>query len=79
MTPAKLRLAMAAMGNPETRIGALCKELGISSQTLYRHVAPDGQRFLVRLAPQPEGSLGLQVTLHWALGLAGSGSGGRED
>ena len=43
MTPAKLRLAMAAMGNPETRIGALCKELGISSQTLYRHVAPDGQ------------------------------------
>jgi len=43
MTPAKLRLAMAAMGNPETKVGALCKELGISSQTLYRHVAPDGQ------------------------------------
>lgn len=43
MTPAKIRLAMAAMGNPETRIGTLCKELGISSQTLYRHVAPDGQ------------------------------------
>lgn len=43
MTPAKLRLAMAAMGNPETHIGALCKELGISSQTLYRHVSPDGQ------------------------------------
>ncbi len=43
MTPAKLRLAIAAMGNPETRIGALCKEAGISSQTLYRHVAPDGQ------------------------------------
>lgn len=43
MTPAKLRLAMAAMGSPETRIAALCKELGISSQTLYRYVAPDGQ------------------------------------
>lgn len=43
MTPAKLRLAMAAMGIPETRIGALCKELGVSSQTLYRHVAPDGK------------------------------------
>ncbi len=43
MTPAKLRLAMAAMGKPETRIRALCKELGVSSQTLYRHVAPDGR------------------------------------
>jgi DNA invertase Pin-like site-specific DNA recombinase len=43
MTPAKLRLAMAAMGNPETQVGALCKELGISSQTLYRHVSPDGK------------------------------------
>jgi DNA invertase Pin-like site-specific DNA recombinase len=28
MTPAKVRLAMAAMGQPETRIGALCRELG---------------------------------------------------
>jgi DNA invertase Pin-like site-specific DNA recombinase len=42
MTPAKLRLAMAAMGQPETRIGALCRELGVTRQTLYRHVAPDG-------------------------------------
>lgn len=52
MTPAKLRLAMAAMGQPETRIGALCAELGISRQTLYRHVdpkghlRPDGERLL---------------------------------
>ncbi|SOH95662.1 Resolvase, N terminal domain [Monaibacterium marinum] len=43
MTPAKLRLAMAAMGNSETRIRPLCRELGVSSQTLYRYVAPDGQ------------------------------------
>jgi len=43
MTPAKLRLAQAAMGKPETRVGVLCKELGISSQTLYRHISPDGQ------------------------------------
>jgi DNA invertase Pin-like site-specific DNA recombinase len=52
MTPAKLRLAMAAMGKPETRIGALCTELGVSRQTLYRHVdpkgalRPDGQKLL---------------------------------
>src|SRR5713101_1796725 len=42
MTPAKLRLAMAAMGQPETRVGALCQELGITRQTLYRHVSPQG-------------------------------------
>ena len=52
MTPAKLRLAMAAMGKPETTIGALCSELGVSRQTLYRHVdpkgglRPDGQKLL---------------------------------
>lgn len=43
MTPAKVRLAMASMGKPETNIGALCKELGISRQTLYRHVSPTGE------------------------------------
>jgi DNA invertase Pin-like site-specific DNA recombinase len=54
MTPAKLRMAMAAMGKPETRVGQLCAELGITSQTLYRHVdpsgalRPDGQRVLGR-------------------------------
>src|SRR5271166_1768036 len=42
MTAAKLRLAMAAMGKPETKINELCAELGITRQTLYRHVAPDG-------------------------------------
>lgn len=42
MTAPKLRLAMAAMGQPETNVGDLCKELGIARQTLYRHVAPDG-------------------------------------
>src|ERR1700682_4336754 len=39
MTPAKLRLAMSAMGKRGTVFGSLCKELGITSQTLYRHVA----------------------------------------
>jgi DNA invertase Pin-like site-specific DNA recombinase len=43
MTPAKVRLAMASMGKPDTNIGELCKELGISRQTLYRHVSPNGE------------------------------------
>ena len=42
MTPSKIRLAMAAMGKPETNVAALCTELGISRQTLYRHVSPEG-------------------------------------
>lgn len=43
MTAAKLRLAMAAIGQPETNVGDLCKELGITRQTLYRHVDPRGK------------------------------------
>ncbi|WP_456299417.1 hypothetical protein [Nitrosococcus watsonii] len=42
MTAAKLRLAMAAMGQPETKVGDLCQELGVTKQTLYRHVSPQG-------------------------------------
>jgi len=42
MTTPKVRLAMAAMGKPETKVGDLCRELGVTRQTLYRHVAPDG-------------------------------------
>ena len=42
MTPAKLRLAMAAMASRDTKISELCDELGIKRQTLYRHVSPDG-------------------------------------
>ena len=42
MTPAKLRLATASMGKRETNVASLCKELGSTRQTLYRHVAPDG-------------------------------------
>lgn len=42
MTPAKLRLAMAAMGQKETVVSELCKELGVTRQTLYRHLSPDG-------------------------------------
>lgn len=43
MTSAKLRLAMTAMGEPETKVGALCEELGVTRQTLYRHVSPKGE------------------------------------
>src|SRR5450631_2224695 len=42
MTPAKLRLAQAAMGKRGTIVADLCEELGVSSQTLYRHVSPTG-------------------------------------
>ena len=43
MTPARLRLAQAAMGRPGTTVSQLCEELGISRMTLYRFVAPDGR------------------------------------
>jgi len=45
---------MASMGKPEMKVSELCKELGISRQTLYRHVSangeacPDGVRVLSR-------------------------------
>jgi DNA invertase Pin-like site-specific DNA recombinase len=53
MTLAKLRLAMASMGKPGTKV-ELCTELGITRQTLYRNVSPtgelrtDGQKLLSR-------------------------------
>ncbi len=36
MTLAKLRLAQAAMGKPETKVADLCEELDITRQILYR-------------------------------------------
>jgi DNA invertase Pin-like site-specific DNA recombinase len=42
MTPAKVRLAMAAMGQPGTKVSELREEPGVTRQTLYRHVGPDG-------------------------------------
>jgi len=43
MTAAKLRLAMAAMGQSGTKVADLCTELAITRQTLYRHVSPKGE------------------------------------
>jgi DNA invertase Pin-like site-specific DNA recombinase len=59
MTTAKLRLAQAAMGQPETKIGALCIELGVSWQTLYRHMNPKGE-----LRPDGEKLLGRKKKAH---------------
>jgi len=42
MTAAKLRLAMAAMGQRQTVVSELCRELSVTRQTLYRHIGPDG-------------------------------------
>ncbi|MBE4718984.1 recombinase family protein [Pseudarthrobacter sp. AB1] len=43
MTPAKLRLAKASMGQPGTKVSDVCTELGITRQTHYRHVSPTGE------------------------------------
>uniref|UniRef100_UPI003982F011 recombinase family protein n=1 Tax=Gaiella sp. TaxID=2663207 RepID=UPI003982F011 len=59
MTPAKLRLATASMGQPDTKISELCTELGVTRQTLYRHVSPtgelrpDGRKLLAAPRPKP--------------------------
>src|SRR5258708_30998375 len=50
MTPAKLRLALGAMGRKETVVRDLCHELGISSRTAVRYpwcavaLAPDARQ-----------------------------------
>jgi hypothetical protein len=44
MTPAKVRLAAASTGKPETNGAELCNELGVSRQTLYRNLSPTGDR-----------------------------------
>jgi DNA invertase Pin-like site-specific DNA recombinase len=43
MTPAKLRLARAAMAKRDTKVSDLCTELGVTRQTLYRFVGPNGE------------------------------------
>ena len=43
MTKSQVRLAQVAMGNKETHVSELCKELGITRTTLYRYVGPQGE------------------------------------
>jgi len=38
----KIELAATALANKDTNVGELCNLLGVSRQTLYRHIAPDG-------------------------------------
>lgn len=42
MTATSLQVAMNAMANPNTKVSELCTLLGVTRQTLYRHVGPDG-------------------------------------
>lgn len=66
MTAAKLRLAQAAMGQPETKVGDLCTELGITRQTLYRFVGPkgelrnDGEKLMQRRTTVRSGPISIQ-------------------
>jgi DNA invertase Pin-like site-specific DNA recombinase len=43
MSKADLRKAEAAMGKPETKVGELCEELGVSRSALYKYVSPEGK------------------------------------
>ena len=43
MTVAKLHLLQAAMKQGKTHVSDLSKELGITRQTLYRYVSPEGE------------------------------------
>ena len=43
LTKNQIRMAQASMKNKDTSVSDLCKELGISRQTLYRYVGPEGQ------------------------------------
>ena len=42
-TPVKLRIAQAAMSRRDTSVAALCKEIGVSTSTLYSYIAPQGE------------------------------------
>ncbi len=43
LSKAKVRLAQAAMKCRDTVVSELCEELGVTRQTLYRYVSPNGE------------------------------------
>ncbi len=43
LTKHQIRMAQSSMKNRDTSVADLCKELGITRQTLYRYVGPEGQ------------------------------------
>ena len=42
LTKNQVKMALASMQNRDTNVSELCKELGVSRQTLYRYVSPEG-------------------------------------
>lgn len=42
MSAIKIAIAQRALARPDSNVRRLCRELGVSPQTLYRHVAPGG-------------------------------------
>lgn len=42
LTKHQVKLAQASMKSKDTNVGELCREIGVSRQTLYRYVSPDG-------------------------------------
>jgi hypothetical protein len=43
MTPAKMRLAQAAMAKRDTKVGDLCKEQGVSRARYSTFIGPTGE------------------------------------
>lgn len=43
LTKSQVRLAQASMQHRDTNVSELCRELGVSRQTLYRYVSPEGE------------------------------------
>ncbi len=42
LTPEKLSTTQALMRDPSISVSQVCRTVGVSRQTLYRHLAPDG-------------------------------------
>lgn len=42
LTKGQVRLAQVSMKNKDTNVSELCRELGVSRQTLYRYISPNG-------------------------------------
>jgi DNA invertase Pin-like site-specific DNA recombinase len=42
LTPKKLSTAQALMRDPSISVAQICRTVGVSRRTLYRHLAPDG-------------------------------------
>ncbi len=43
LTPEKLSTAQALMRDPSMSVAQVCRTVGVSRRTLYRHLTPDGQ------------------------------------